>query len=260
MRCGDFQLQSDSTNTLITTRLNQLPLVANAASLDFQVQAVTGYYAVTNKTGGPAYFPSAQDWHTEITFNASETSDWSSTQTTTIHSDPASASATSTSTPTSSPAVTASLSESASALNYGNSINFTVSAEGGMPPYTYAWYMDNQIAQTSASQYFSTNTQAVGSHHVYVQVTDANNSSATTLTVEFYVLPVSSTSPSSSLSPSNSPTQQPTLEPTLTASPPPSVGVLYPSNLPIIIGTIIITIVAISISILIYFKKYHGKK
>jgi hypothetical protein len=215
MRCSNFQLQSNSTNTLITARLNTLFLLANATSLDFQVQTETGYYTITNKTGGPALMPSVQDWHTEITYEASETSDWSSTQTITMHGDSASASPTPT--PTSNPAVTVSLSESASALNYGNTINFTVSVDGGIPPYTFAWYIDNQLTETSNSQYFSTDSQAVGSHHVYVQVTDANGYSATTLTVEFNVLPVISTSASLSPILSNSPTQQPTLEPSPTS-------------------------------------------
>jgi hypothetical protein len=164
-----------------------------------------------------------------------------------IHFNPAKAE---TPTPTSMPAVTASLSESASALYYGNTINFTVSADGGMPPYTYTWYIDNQIAQTSASQYFSTNTQAVGSHHVYVQVTDANNNSATTLTVEFNVLPVSSTSSSLSPTPSNSPTQQstPTSHPPWQGDPPDLTG-FY------IFVSIIVLAIIIIVGILVYFKR-----
>jgi hypothetical protein len=108
--------------------------------------------------------------------------------------------------PTNAATLNVSLSESASALNYGNTVNFTVLADGGTKPYTFAWYVDNQLAETSSSQYFSTDSLAVGSHHVYVKVTDADNNSATTLTVEFNVLPVSSNSPSLSPSLSSSPT------------------------------------------------------
>jgi hypothetical protein len=95
----------------------------------------------------------------------------------------------STPTPSPTPTITASLSESASALNYGNKINFTVSVDGGVPPYTFTWYVDGQIAETSPSQYYSTNTMQVGSHHVYVQVIDANDNRATTLANSFEVLP-----------------------------------------------------------------------
>ncbi len=114
-------------------------------------------------------------------------------------------------TPTSSSALTVSLSESASALNYGSTVNFTVTADWGTKPYTYVWYLDNQSVQTSDSPYYSTSTQAVGSHHVYVQVTDAASNSAQTLTVEFNVLPVSS------FSPSPSSTTQPTMQPSPTS-------------------------------------------
>jgi nitrous oxidase accessory protein len=61
-------------------------------------------------------------------------------------------SATPTLTSTPSPTLTvmnASLSESASALYYGNTVNFTVLADGGTKPYTYAWYIDNQLTETS---------------------------------------------------------------------------------------------------------------
>ena len=101
-------------------------------------------------------------------------------------------------------ALTVSLSESASAINCGNAVNFTVSADGGTKPYIDAWYMDNQRVQTGDSRYYYlTNASVVGSHHVYVQATDAANDSAQTLTVEFNVLPISS--PSTSLTPSQSP-------------------------------------------------------
>ncbi len=108
------------------------------------------------------------------------------------------------------------LSESASALNYGNTVNFTVSTNGGVPPYNYTWYLDGSATASTSSPYYSLNAISIGSHHVYVEVKDANGNSATTLTVEFNVLPTSSTSPSPS------PTQPPTAEPTLTASLTPS--------------------------------------
>ncbi len=145
--------------------------------------------------------------------------------------------------PTSTLALVASLSESASALNYGNTVNFTVTADGGTKPYTYAWYMDNQLVQTSNSPYYSTNTQAVGSHHVYVQVTDAANNSAQTLTVEFNILPVSS------LSPSPSSTEQPTLQPTSTSN---NIQAGDFTQTIILGGAIVI---AVAVGALVYFKK-----
>ena len=155
--------------------------------------------------------------------------------------------------PTPSPLVTASLSESASALNYGNKINFTVSVNGGMPPYTYSWYVDGQSLENSSSPYFSTNSQAVGSHHVYVQVTDANNNSATTLTVEFNVLPI--TSPSSSSSPTQQPTPTPKGPP---PTPPPPVGDGFIALYRALIAGVIA--VAIVLGLAVYFTKYRKKK
>jgi hypothetical protein len=109
------------------------------------------------------------------------------------------------------PALTVSLSESASALNFGNRINFTVTVDGGKEPYIYAWYLDNQLPETSTSPHYALGSLSVGSHHVYVQVSDIENNSATTLTVAFEVLPIASSfTPSTNMSLSPSPTQQPT--------------------------------------------------
>ncbi len=104
--------------------------------------------------------------------------------------------------PNSSLTLSAGLAESASSLYIGNTINFTVTAQGGKEPYTYSWNVDNQTVEASSSPYYSLNTLAVGEHHVYVQVTDAENSTATTLTVAFDVLPNPSSSPAPSPSPS----------------------------------------------------------
>ncbi len=112
-------------------------------------------------------------------------------------------------TPASTSGVYIGLSESASALNYGEMVNFTASPpEGGTSPFTFTWYVDNQqlqVVQSNDSYYFSTNTLPVGSHHVYVEVKDHNGNTATTNTVEFNVLPASSSSPSATQEPSATP-------------------------------------------------------
>jgi hypothetical protein len=92
IRDSDYKLQSDSKNTIIS--LPKVPgtslfppmiyssILNNATLIDFQVQAQTGYYAITNVSGPPHLIsPAPQQWHTEITFNESETSDWSNTLT-----------------------------------------------------------------------------------------------------------------------------------------------------------------------------------
>ncbi len=91
IRMGDYQLQSDSQTTLITIppypcdlrdylfRPSMNNPLNNSTLLDFQVQAITGYYAITQK---PGYMPGIPpvgpgDGYTEITFNDTESSDWS---------------------------------------------------------------------------------------------------------------------------------------------------------------------------------------
>jgi hypothetical protein len=106
---------------------------------------------------------------------------------------------TSTPTPIATPTLIVSLSESASALNYGVKVNFTAAADGGIAPFTFTWYVDNQSSGSGSSPYFSIGSMPVGSHHVYVQVNDTNGNSATTNTVEFNVLPNSNQSPSPSI-------------------------------------------------------------
>jgi hypothetical protein len=155
--------------------------------------------------------------------------------------------------PTSTLALTASLSESASALNFGNTINFTVSVEGGNAPFTYAWYIDGELVENGTSPYYATDSQAVGSHHVYVEVKDADNNTAKTLSPEFNVLPSLTYMPSSS----SSPTQQPTIEPSPTASPTP---VAESSNLSLVleIAAVIVIVAIVIVGLLVYFRKRRG--
>ncbi len=100
------------------------------------------------------------------------------------------------------------LSESASAQNYGSTVNFTVSTNGGVPPFNFTWYVDGQAQASISSPYFSLDSPPVGSHHVSVQAEYASGNSATTLTVEFNVLP--NASPSGTLSPTESASVEPT--------------------------------------------------
>jgi hypothetical protein len=82
---GDGQLQSDSKTTVFEVFLSPFlqTFLNNSTVLDFQVQAKTGYYLVTQK---PGYMPGIPpvgpgNGYTEITFNDSETSAWSNTVT-----------------------------------------------------------------------------------------------------------------------------------------------------------------------------------
>ena len=101
-------------------------------------------------------------------------------------------------TPSSSSTFTASLAESASSIYLGNTVNFTVTVNGGKEPYRYNWNLDNQTAGNTTVPYFSLSNLGIGEHHVFVNVVDANNNTATTLTVAFDVLPNPNSSPSPS--------------------------------------------------------------
>ena len=172
-------------------------------------------------------------------------------------------------TPTPSPsasvkqAMAASLSESASALNFGNRINFTVSVEGGKVPYTYVWYVDNQLVETNSSPYYSTDNLALGSHHVHAEVRDADNNTAKTLTVAFEVLPNPSSTVSPSFSPSISPSAPPS--PTTTSNPTQRGPTPSPSDAQenfaptlIIAGLVIVAVVVVGL--LVYLPKDKGEK
>jgi hypothetical protein len=134
-----------------------------------------------------------------VSFNVEVPRQITPTPTTAIpHSPSPPPATTASSTPNPIPAsLTANLAESASSVYLGSTVNFTVTAQGGKEPYTYTWNVDNQTVEND-SPYFSLYTQAIGEHHVYAQVTDAQNKTANTLTVAFAVLPNPSLSPSPS--------------------------------------------------------------
>ncbi len=138
----------------------------------------------------------------------------------------------------------ASVAESASALNLGNTINFTVTVVGGTAPFNYAWYIDDQLVENSTSPYYSTNTQSVGPHHIYVIVTDAGGNTTQTLSPEFNVLSGSSAQPSSS----SNPTQEPTLTPVETSDNNP----VQDYTLPIALAVIALIVV---VALAIFFTK-----
>ena len=120
---GDYTLQSNSDTTIISIpplpgvpgTILSTPQFDNVTLIDFQVQAVTGFYNVTWVAGYMPGMPTqvqSGNGYSDITFNPAESSDWSPTQTVTI---PASFTSTSTSptpTPTSTVSPTASPSPS----------------------------------------------------------------------------------------------------------------------------------------------------
>lgn len=160
------------------------------------------------------------------------------------------------STPTPTIVMSASLSGSVSVLDFANTINFTVIVEGGVAPYSYAWYLDNELVDVTSSPYYFTDKPTVGSHHIYVKVSDANNNIAQTLAAEFNVLPSQNYSPTNS--PSALATQQPTLSPTHTT--PPKDDSIKTDHLLFILTTAgVIAGAIITIGLIIYFANHQKK-
>jgi hypothetical protein len=158
-----------------------------------------------------------------------------------------------TASPVTMPTLTAILAESASALDFGNRINFTVTVEDGSAPFTYKWYVDGNLIETTNSPYYAINNATVRSHHVYAKVTDANNNTAQTLTIEFNVLPVQS--PTYSATPTV--TEQLTLLPTTTP-----ITDNYPNYALQLIGIIVIILIAgaIAVTLSLLKKKKAAKR
>jgi len=201
---------------------------------------LTVYWGVLVNVGTPAQFIVYNPtWSVTTQFNVN--TGITPTQTPTLSPSP-----TPTVSPTPSAAMNASLSESASALNFGNTINFTVSVEGGNAPFTYSWYIDGKLVENSTTPYYATDSHAVGSHHVYVEVNDADNNTAKTLSPEFNVLPSLTYMPSSPVSP----TQQPTIEPNQTPDRP-KIG----DFAPVLIPASMILLGIIAVILLVYFRR-----
>lgn len=80
-----YHIQSNTTYTILTMPIslpNLLPPpLRNATSVDFQLQAQTGYYSQTYKQGQMPNAPIQTNGYWETNFNPAEKSDWSTTQT-----------------------------------------------------------------------------------------------------------------------------------------------------------------------------------
>jgi hypothetical protein len=77
---NDFQ--SNGSHTILTMPMSMLSLtMPNASSVDFQMQAQTGYYSRIYKQGQMPEATFATEGYWEDNFNPAEKSDWSQTQT-----------------------------------------------------------------------------------------------------------------------------------------------------------------------------------
>jgi hypothetical protein len=71
----------------------------------------------------------------------------------------------------------------------GDSIMFTSTVSGGVPPYGYQWYLDGSPVPGATSTTWIYTATSQGLHHVYLAVTDAAHNTAQSPTATITVLP-----------------------------------------------------------------------
>jgi hypothetical protein len=77
-----------------------------------------------------------------------------------------------------SPPLTTSISPLSASINIGQSVTFDSAATGGTPPYDYQWYLNGTSASDATQSVWTFTPTATGTYDVYLNVTDASNSTA----------------------------------------------------------------------------------
>jgi len=86
----------------------------------------------------------------------------------------------------------ANASVSGTALTVGQLAQFSVSASGGAPPYTYQWYVDGNPIEGANSTSFIYSPTDAGTHNVYAGIRDGANKTASSNTIQVTVTAPSS--------------------------------------------------------------------
>ena len=76
------------------------------------------------------------------------------------------------------PPLTVSISPMSASILIGQQVTFTSSVSGGIPPYTYQWYVNNQPVPGATSSTFTFTPTAAGTYYVVLKVTDAAGNTA----------------------------------------------------------------------------------
>ena len=85
------------------------------------------------------------------------------------------------------PSVT--ISPPSATINLGYSVLFTSFPTGGVPPYSYQWYVNGNPVPGATSDTFSFKPMSTGTHYVYLKVADINGNSTQSTTSTVYVIP-----------------------------------------------------------------------
>ena len=118
--------------------------------------------------------------------------------------------------------LTASVTPASATVTTGQSATFTVSASGGVPPYTYQWYEGTIAMAGKTSTQLQVTTSATGSYSYYCNVTDSEGRTIKSNTVSLTVNAPSSTGTTSSSGTTSTPTPTPSPTPAPTPTPTPS--------------------------------------
>ncbi|MEM1553195.1 MAG: PKD domain-containing protein [Candidatus Bathyarchaeia archaeon] len=76
------------------------------------------------------------------------------------------------------PPLTVSISPMSASILIGQQVTFTSTVSGGIPPYTYQWYVNNQPVPGATSSTFTFTPTATGTYYVVLKVTDAAGNTA----------------------------------------------------------------------------------
>ncbi|MEM3623401.1 MAG: PKD domain-containing protein [Candidatus Bathyarchaeia archaeon] len=76
------------------------------------------------------------------------------------------------------PPLTVSISPMSASILIGQQVTFTSTVSGGIPPYTYQWYVNNQPVPGATSSTFTFTPTAAGTYYVVLKVTDAAGNTA----------------------------------------------------------------------------------
>ena len=86
-------------------------------------------------------------------------------------------------------APTASISPISASVDIGQPVSFTTTASGGITPYAYQWYLDDNVVSGATASSWTFTPSSAGAYAVYVIITDNLGSTAKSNTASVYVSP-----------------------------------------------------------------------
>jgi len=88
------------------------------------------------------------------------------------------------------PPLSVSISPTSVTIYLGDSVTFTSSTSGGVPPYSYQWYLNNAPVSGANQTSWTFTPTASGIYYIYLKVTDSNNNIAQSETAKVTVISI----------------------------------------------------------------------